>query len=312
MLNIENATFPWSSNESSIVINADCFEALKCIEDHTVDLIFVDPPYGLKKDFGDNTDQFRNAHQYFEWAKQWLDECMRVLKKDGTLYLMSATQHMAYLDVYMSENYHVINRIIWHYDSSGVQPRNKFGSLFEPILMCTHSKNSKYTFNAQDILEETKTGAKRGLIDYRKTPPQPYNTMKIPGNVWNFNRVRFRMPEYENHPTQKPEALLERIILASSNPGDVVLDPFAGTFTASAVATRLGRIAIGIELNEEYFKIGLRRTGITNEYKGELLTRDLSRKTTNKNRNSHKFEGEYQDFNGAVFIDESMDEFFDD
>ena len=82
-----------------------------------------------------------------------------------------------------------------------------------------------------------KTGAQRQLIDYRKDPPQPYSTQKVPGNVWNFNRVQFRMEEYENHPTQKPEALLERIIRAStSNPGDVVLDPFSGSFTTSIVA----------------------------------------------------------------------------
>ncbi|MEN1396534.1 DNA methyltransferase, partial [Pseudomonas aeruginosa] len=73
------------------------------------------------------------------------------------------------------------------------------------------------------------------LIDYRKNPPQPYNHQKVPGNVWDFPRVRYLMDEYENHPTQKPEALLKRIILASSNPGDIVLDPFAGSFTTGAV-----------------------------------------------------------------------------
>ena len=94
------------------------------------------------------------------------------------------------------------------------------------------------------------------------------------------------MPEYENHPTQKPEALLKRIILASSNVNDIVLDPFSGTFTTSSVAIKHGRKAIGIELNEEYYKIGIRRTGISNEYNDEELKQDKSRKTKNKSKKS--------------------------
>ena len=118
------------------------------------------------------------------------------------------------------------------------------------------------------------------MIDYRKNPPQPYHTEKVPGNVWQFNRVRFRMDEYENHPTQKPEALLERIIKASSNKGDIVLDPFSGSFTTSAIAVKLGRISIGIDMNREYFEIGLRRAGITTEYQGRHLVKEKVRKTS--------------------------------
>lgn len=140
--------------------------------------------------------------------------------------------------------------------------------------MVNKNAKAKYTFNHQDVLVEAKTGARRKLIDYRKDLPQPYNTEKVPGNVWEFNRVRFKMDEYENHPTQKPEILLERIIKASSNVGDIILDPFAGSYTTSAVAVRLDRIGIGIDLNEEYFQIGLRRTGIAAEYNGKLLMKE--------------------------------------
>ena len=209
---------------------------------------------------------------------------MRVLKDDGTMYFMTATQHMPYLDVYVSENYHVLCRIVWAYDSSGVQSRKIYGSLYEPILMVNKNPKARYTFNHMDILVEAKTGAKRKLIDYRKTPPQPYHTVKVPGNVWEFSRVRFKMDEYENHPTQKPEALLERIIKASSNEGDLILDPFSGSFTTSAVALKLGRTAIGIDLNEEYFEIGLRRTGIATEYRGKILTKEKPRKTHAKSK----------------------------
>ncbi|GFN34644.1 adenine-specific DNA-methyltransferase [Tepidimicrobium xylanilyticum] len=280
-------------NENSLAICHDSLEVLRKIKDNSIDLIFADPPYNLGKDFGNNSDKWNYLDEYISWCKEWIDECFRVLKDDGTFYFMNATQNMPYLDVYVSQKYNVLSRIIWHYDSSGVQSKKIFGSLYEPILMCNKDKKNKYTFNADDILVEAKTGAKRKLIDYRKNPPQPYNTKKVPGNVWEFPRVRYRMAEYENHPTQKPEALLERIVLASSNPGDIVLDPFAGTFTTCAVAVKNDRKAIGIDINEEYFKIGLRRTGIMDFYEGKKLERDLSRKTKNKSKQDHiKIKGE--------------------
>jgi site-specific DNA-methyltransferase (adenine-specific) len=179
---------------------------------------------------------------------------------------------MPYFDIFLRERINVMSRIVWYYDSSGVQAKNYFGSMYEPILFCVKDKNH-YTFNAEEIMVEAKTGAQRKLIDYRKNPPQPYNTKKVPGNVWQFPRVRYRMEEYENHPTQKPIALLERIIRASSNIGDLVLDPFSGSFTTAYVAKELGRQCIGIELQEEYIKIGLRRLGLAHEYKGEILSR---------------------------------------
>jgi len=277
------------NNDVSCVILGDSISALGRIKTDSVDLIFADPPYGIGKNFGVAKDSFSCLEEYVEWCKLWIDECMRVLKSNGTMYFMSSTQFMPALDRYVDEKYYVINRIVWTYDSSGVQSKSKFGSLYEPILMITHSKNSKYTFNYEDILVAAKTGAKRKLIDYRKTPPQPYNTMKVPGNVWDFSRVRYKMDEYENHPSQKPEALLERVILASSNVGDIVLDPFSGSFTTSAVAVRMGRIAVGIDINPEYFKIGIRRTGIATKYNGEILFQDKTRKTKNKSKKDHDY-----------------------
>jgi len=186
---------------------------------------------------------------------------------------MAATQSIPYLDIHLSKKLHILSRIVWFYDSSGVQAKRYFGSLYEPILFCVKNKE-EYTFNADDILVEAKTGAERKLIDYRKPVPSVYNTKKVPGNVWEIPRVRYRMDEYEDHPTQKPVALLERIILASSNPGDVVLDPFSGTFTTSAVAKKWGRQSVGIEIEEEYIKIGLRRLEILDRYNGEYLMRE--------------------------------------
>lgn len=271
-------------SHNSMAILGDSLVAMRQIKSKSVNLIFADAPYNIGKDFGNNSDKWKSVDEYIVWCKTWIDECMRVLSDYGTMYFMTATQHMPYLDIYVAERYNVLSRIVWTYDSSGVQSKKNFGSLYEPILMVNKSAKAKYTFNYKDILVEAKTGATRKLIDYRKDPPQPYNTEKVPGNVWDFNRVRFRMEEYENHPTQKPEALLERIIKASSNIGDVVLDPFSGSFTTSAVAVRLGRNAIGIDMNEEYFEMGLRRTNITDEYNGKLLVKDKVRKTTAKSK----------------------------
>jgi site-specific DNA-methyltransferase (adenine-specific) len=285
LINAVNLTM--MASNASCVLLGDCVELLKNIRPASIDLIFADPPYGIGKNFGVASDSFTDIEEYLAWSKSWIDACMRVLKPAGTMYFMSSTQYMPALDRYVDSKYHIINRIVWTYDSSGVQCKSKFGSLYEPILMITHSSKSKYKFNYQDIMVEAKTGAERGLIDYRKTPPQPYSTLKVPGNVWDFSRVRYKMDEYENHPSQKPEALLERIILASSDKGDIVLDPFSGSFTTSAVAVRLGRKAIGIDINPDYFKIGIRRTGIAGEYNGEQLCRDKSRKTKNKSKSDH-------------------------
>ena len=289
MINIfkDNIDIEKKENNMSCVILGDCLNELKKIKSNSIDLIFADPPYGIGKDFGTNKDTFENINEYFLWCKMWIDECMRVLKYDGTMYFMSSTQYMPILDRYVDENYYVINRIVWVYDSSGVQSKHKFGSLYEPILMITHDKKSNYIFNYKDIMIDTRTGSERKLIDYRKNPPQPYNEQKVPGNVWSFNRVRYKMDEYENHPTQKPEELLRRIILTSSNKNDIVLDPFSGSFTTSAVAIKLGRKAIGIEINPNYFKIGVRRTGIDFKLNNELLTKDKSRKTMNKSKKDH-------------------------
>ena len=243
------------------------------IVDESIDLIFADPPYNIGKNFNGRKDKWSSDEDYREWCYAWLDLCVRKLKPTGSLYLMAATQSIPYLDIHLSKKLHILSRIVWFYDSSGVQAKRYFGSLYEPILFCVKNKE-EYTFNADDILVEAKTGAERKLIDYRKPVPSVYNTKKVPGNVWEIPRVRYRMDEYEDHPTQKPVALLERIILASSNPGDVVLDPFSGTFTTSAVAKKWGRQSVGIEIEEEYIKIGLRRLEILDRYNGEYLMRE--------------------------------------
>ena len=262
-------------NKYHKIIHGNTVDALTSeVKDSSVDLIFIDPPYNIGKNFNGHKDRWENDSDYLEWSYTWLQLCIKKLKPTGSLYVMTSTQFMPYFDIFLRDKLNVLSRIVWYYDSSGVQAKNYFGSLYEPILFCVKDKND-YTFNVDEILVDAKTGSERKLIDYRKDPPQVYNSKKVPGNVWEFPRVRYRMDEYENHPTQKPIALLERIIKASSNPGDTVLDPFAGSFTTAYVSQQLGRKSISIELQEDYIKIGLRRLNLSDEFKGKKLIKEL-------------------------------------
>lgn len=268
-----NSNIESHGNEHQRIFHGDALEVLSLIPNESVDLIFVDPPYNIGKDFAGRKDKWKTDEDYLDWCYQWIDLCIQKLKPTGAFYVMTSTQFMPYFDLFIRKKMTILSRIVWAYDSSGVQAKKYFGSLYEPILFCVKDKEN-YIFNADDIMIEAKTGSKRKLIDYRKNPPQPYKNEKVPGNVWDFCRVRYRMEEYENHPTQKPISLLERIIKASSNEGDLVLDPFCGTFTTGFVAKENNRDFIGIEIQEDYYKIGLRRLGITNDYKGESLERE--------------------------------------
>ncbi len=265
------------SNELHAIYHGDALRVLESsqIPDASVDLIFADPPYNIGKNFNGLRDKWPSEQAYCAWTSRWLDLCIRKLKPSGSLYVMCATQSFASFDLLLRQRLTILSRIVWHYDSSGVQAKRYFGSLWEPIFHCVMDPQC-YTFNADDILVEAKTGAQRKLIDYRKPVPTPYNVRKVPGNAWYFPRVRYRMPEYEKHPTQKPLSLLERIIAASSNPRDIVLDPFAGTFTAARAAANLNRRSISIEINDDYLKIGLKRLALATEYRGEQLHRTNS------------------------------------
>jgi adenine-specific DNA-methyltransferase len=264
------------------VVHGDGVEYVASLEDGSIDLAFVDPPYNIGKNFGSMRDKWPSDAAYVAWCESWIDVLVGKLTPTGCVYIMASTQAMPYIDIYLRRHLTVLSRVVWHYDSSGVQAKRYYGSLYEPILFAVVDAKS-YTFNADDIAVEAKTGAKRKLVDYRKAVPTVYASTKVPGNVWSIPRVRYRMDEYEEHPSQKPEALLERVIRASSNPGDLVLDPFAGTFTTSAVAQRLGRRSIGIEANPDYVGIGLRRLDIARQFQGKSLER-APKSTAHRNR----------------------------
>lgn len=258
-------------NATTEIHLGDALNVMKtCVADASIDLIFADPPYNIGKRFGESHDRWPSDEAYANWCFEWIDLCLEKLKPSGSIYLMTSTQAMPHLDLYLRKRATILSRLVWHYDSSGVQARRFYGSMYEPILFAVKDADN-YVFNADEIKIEARTGATRKLIDYRKPVPTQYNTTKVPGNVWSFPRVRYRMDEYEEHPTQKPEKLMERIIKASSRLGDMVLDPFSGTFTTCAVAQKLGRRSVGIERECAYVEIGLRRLGIANTFQGKTL-----------------------------------------
>lgn len=127
----DNVNNSYSSDEHEI-IHGDALSALKDIQTESVNLIFADPPYNIGKDFDGLKEQWEET-DFLNWCYKWLEECHRILKKNGTLYLMNSTENMPYLDIWCRKKFSVKSRIVWTYDSSGVQAKKHFGSLYEPI-----------------------------------------------------------------------------------------------------------------------------------------------------------------------------------
>jgi len=274
------------SNDRFTIYLGDVLDCFSRVKDESVDLVFADPPYNIGKEFVGAKDKFE-VQEYINWMECWIGEIDRVIKATGSIYLMNSTQNFAHMDLICRSKFFVQSRIVWAYDSSSVQAKKRFGSSWEPILHMTKNKTA-YTFNSEDILVEAKTGSKRKLIDYRNTPPRPYNNKKVPSNVWKIPRVRFKMDEYEDHPTQKPHALLKRMILASSNQEDTVLDPFSGSFSTGYACKNLKRRFIGFDISEEYVKIGIRRLDMPSNYSKNILTKNKERKKKNKSKQDHR------------------------
>jgi adenine-specific DNA-methyltransferase len=243
------------------IIEADIFDGLKEVQEGSVSLLYVDCPYNTGvKNYEGWIDKFNTEEAHAEWCYEWLEVAITKLKPNGSMYIMVGTAANAYVDIWLRKKLTIKSRIIWHYPSSGSAATRKYTQLHEPILHCVMNP-ADYTFNSADIAIPSKTGLS-GKIDRRKKIPAQYATTKNPSNVWSFNRVTPTSKEYQPHPTQKPEALLQRIILASSNQGDMVLDLFAGSFTCGTVCKRLKRKSINIERENAYCKLGIKRMKI--------------------------------------------------
>lgn len=232
----------------------DCCEVLASLKRESVDLVLTDPPYNIGIDYGAGTKADRRD-DYDLWCGKWIYLCNRVLKPHGSIWIISGQEHGAEIDLSLQlEGLTVRNRITWH-ETFGVYCHKKFGRCSRPIFYAV--KDSKhFTFNREAVTipsdRQTKYGDKRAST-----------SGKIMGDVWSVPRVCGTFRErVKGVPTQLPEVLVERIIRVSSNPGDTVLDPFAGSGTTLAVAARLSREATGIELNPAYAEIAERRIGV--------------------------------------------------
>ncbi|EXU60791.1 DNA-methyltransferase [Mesomycoplasma ovipneumoniae] len=225
------------------IICGNAIEELKKIESKSINLIVTDPPYNLNKDYGNNKDNLE-FEEYLEFSRQWLTEAKRVLKDDGTIYIFMGMRYISYIYSILEKelNMHFNSWITWFY-TQGIGKTKGFSPRHDDILMFTKHK-SKFTFNLDDIRVPQKF--------YRSI-----NNMRgsNPGNVWQFSHMHYCNKNRKKHPTQKPEALYERMILASSNENDIVLDPFVGSGTMLRVCQQTNRRGIGIEINEEYVQM---------------------------------------------------------
>lgn len=231
-------TFKGNTDDLNLIIG-DALEKLKEIPSESVDLIIADPPYNIGKDYGNSKDNLSHEH-YLEFSRNWLTEAKRVLKKDGTIYIYMGMKFISYVYQILEQELGLeFNSWITWYYTQGIGKTKGFSPRHDDILMFT--KSTKYKFYLDDI----------------KIPQKYYrqrNNMRgaNPGNVWEFSHVHYSEKNRQEHPTQKPEGLMERMILASTREGDVVLDPFLGSGTTMRVAQILKRKCIGIEMNEEY------------------------------------------------------------
>ncbi|MCD7856692.1 MAG: hypothetical protein LUG55_02625 [Clostridiales bacterium] len=222
------------------VICGDAVEELKKIPDKSVQLITADPPYNLNKNYGNNRDKLE-FEEYLDFSRKWLTEAKRVLTENGTIYTFMGMRYISYIYIILEQELGMTfnSWITWFYTQGSGKTRG-FSPRHDDILMFTkHPK--KFIFHLDNVRVPQKY--------YRSV-----NNMRgaNPGNVWEFSHLHYCNKNRKKHPTQKPEGLFERMILASSNPGDTVLDPFVGSGTALRVCQQTNRNGIGIDINPEY------------------------------------------------------------
>jgi len=224
----------------------DATERFKEVESNSVDLIVSDPPYNLGKDYGNNHD-LKGFEDYLNFSSNWLKQAHRVLKPEGTIYVFMGVRFISYLFKIMEKELKMFfnSWICWHY-TQGMGRKIGFSPRHDDILM--FNKLKKFTFNLNNV----------------RVPQKYYrarNNMRgaNPGDVWTFSHVHYCNPNRQKHPTQKPEGLIERMVMASSNQGDMVLDPFSGSGTTLRVCQQLNRNCIGFELNPDYITMTEKR-----------------------------------------------------
>jgi site-specific DNA-methyltransferase (adenine-specific) len=236
------------------IIKGDIFETLNFLPNSFIDLLFIDPPYNIYKRFNLTKFKEMGGAKYEEWIDSWLSKMVRLLKANASIYICSDWRSSNAVYDVARKYFKIQNRITWEREK-GRGAKSNWKNCTEDIWFCTVSNN--YTFNIDDIKIKRKVIApyrtKDGKPkDWEENGKNNFRTT-YPSNIWTDMTVPFwSMPENTEHPTQKPEKLLAKIILASSNKGDFVFDPFAGSGTTMVTAKKLGRNFAGIEIDELY------------------------------------------------------------
>ena len=243
----------------------DSTDWMKTLPGHSVDLIFADPPYNIKKA---EWDTFESHQAYVEWSLQWIEQAARVLKPTGTLYICGFSEILADLKAPSMKFFNGCRWIVWHYKNKA-NLGNDWGRSHESILHLRKTK--KYTFNINDVripygehtlkypihpqAETSQFGKGRESSHVWSPNPngaKPKDVLDIPEDLIEIPTTCNGMHEKTPHKTQKPEELLRKILLASSNEGDTVLDPFLGSGTTAVCAEQLNRKWLGCDLTAEY------------------------------------------------------------
>lgn len=249
------------------IIMQDTFYALRYIPDDFADLVIVDPPYNLTKNFGKNIFRQMNADEYCLWLDKWLSKLYRIMKPHASIYICSDWQTSIVVPQVARKYFILRNRISWEREK-GRAAKNNWKNCLEDVWFCT--KSDEYTFNLDAVKVEH-----RVLAPYRDGGGNPKDWQEkdgqkirytAPSNIWTDITIPFwSMPENTDHPTQKPEKLIAKLILASSNEGDMVFDPFVGSGTTAVVAKKLKRRFLGIERERKYAALAIKRLEIAEQ-----------------------------------------------
>ena len=239
----------------------DALKALDLLPDACADLLIADPPYNLTKIFGKSTFKEMDFDAYKLWLDKWLAKTVRLLKDDASVYICADWKTSIAIPEIAGKYFILQNRISWEREK-GRGALNNWKNCLEDIWFFTKSRNYKFNLDAVKVQRPV-------IAPYRDEAGRPKDwvddgkgryRLTSPSNVWTDISIPFwSMPENTPHPTQKPEKLIAKLILASSNAGDVVLDPFLGSGTTSVTAKKLGRHYIGIEREKEYAAIAEKR-----------------------------------------------------
>lgn len=242
------------------VINHDIFKVVDLLPSGFVDLLFIDPPYNLTKRFNLNTFRRMGVEEYKKWMDSWLSKMIRLLKPSASIYICGDWGSSSAIHLLCEEYFIIRNRITFEREKGRGSKKNWKNNL-EDIWFCTVSDN--YTFNSDKIKLKRRViapyrqnGKPKGWTDEAKGKYR----LTYPSNIWTDITIPFwSMPENTPHPTQKPEKLLAKIILASSKKGDIIFDPFSGVGTTGVVAKKLERNFVIVEIDEEFCFYALKR-----------------------------------------------------